>query len=99
MANYGLDVGCLNTPRVYVDLRYVASYLILNKTSDEWHHIKYMIFDTPGWQTERVEERWARLERVFPVAESDQWRSLKVCGGMTKYRLAHTLSNTQDAHV
>ncbi|KOS12883.1 dna ligase [Malassezia pachydermatis] len=73
-----------------------TSSVCRSTTSDEWHHIKYMIFDTPGWQTERVEERWARLERVFPVAESDQWRSLKAGPYLVKHTRCTCVNHLND---
>lgn len=47
-------------------------------TSDEWHHVKYMVFDTPGWPQEPVEQRWDRIRAVLSSAHGDDWRSLEV---------------------
>ena len=36
--------------------------------SDEWHRVKYMVFDAPDGCIEPVEDRWGRIRALFPVA-------------------------------
>lgn len=36
--------------------------------SDDWHRVKYMVFDAPDCSIEPVEDRWGRIKALFPIA-------------------------------
>ncbi|WFC96284.1 hypothetical protein MBRA1_002941 [Malassezia brasiliensis] len=42
---------------------------------DDWKHVQYMVFDTPGWPDEPVEARWDRLRMHFPSLSSDEMQT------------------------
>lgn len=42
---------------------------------DDWKHVQYMVFDTPGWPDEPVEARWDRLRARFLSLSSDEMQT------------------------
>lgn len=51
---------------------------------DEWEQVKYMVFDTPAWPDEPVENRWARIQKRFSTLTSIDMQAPRVCLKLTQ---------------